>query len=71
MRQESKKRSIIKAISYRIFIILMDFSVIYLLTGKIMTAVGFMIISNIYTTFAYFIHERAWNKIEWGLQSKT
>lgn len=67
MNQESNKRSIMKAISYRIIIILLDFSVIYLLTKKISVAAGFMIISNIYTTVAYFFHERIWNKIKWGI----
>lgn len=67
MNQESNKRSIMKAISYRIIIILLDFTVIYLLTKKISVAAGFMIISNIYTTVAYFFHERIWNKIKWGI----
>ena len=71
MEQESRKRSVSKAVTYRIVIVIMDFSVIYLLTRKIMTAVGFMVISNIYTTIAYFIHERIWNKIQWGLQRKA
>ncbi|MBU3640594.1 DUF2061 domain-containing protein [Polynucleobacter sp. Fuers-14] len=71
MEQESRKRSVSKAVTYRIVVVIMDFSVIYLLTGKIMIAVGFMIISNIYTTIAYFIHERIWNKIQWGLQRKA
>lgn len=71
MEQESRKRSVSKAVTYRIVIVIMDFSVIYLLTRKIMTAVGFMVISNIYTTIAYFIHERIWNKVQWGLQRKS
>ena len=71
MEQESRKRSVSKAVTYRIVVVIMDFSVIYLLTGKIMIAVGFMIISNIYTTIAYFIHERIWNKVQWGLQRKA
>ena len=71
MEQESRKRSVSKAVTYRIVVVIMDFSVIYLLTGKIMIAVGFMIISNIYTTIAYFIHERIWNKVQWGLQRKS
>jgi len=29
-------------------------------------AFGFMIVSNIYTTLAYFFHERIWGKIKWG-----
>jgi uncharacterized membrane protein len=39
--------------------------VIYLLTGKAAMAAGFMIVSNIYTTFGYFIHERVWAGIKW------
>jgi uncharacterized membrane protein len=62
------KRSLVKAITYRSVIIVLDFSVIYLLTGKVDVALGFMVISNIYTTAAYFIHERIWNKIKWGIK---
>jgi uncharacterized membrane protein len=64
----TSKRSLVKAITYRAVIIVLDFSVIYLLTGRVDVALGFMIISNIYTTAAYFIHERIWNKITWGIE---
>lgn len=62
----SRKRSIIKAITYRVVIVCLDFTVIYLLTGRVETAAGFMIISNIYTTLGYFLHERIWARIKWG-----
>ena len=62
------KRSLVKAITYRSVIIVLDFSVIYLLTGKVDVALGFMVISNIYTTAAYFIHELIWTKIKWGIK---
>jgi uncharacterized membrane protein len=62
----TRKRSIVKAISYRVLIVTLDFIVIYLLTGKTEVAVGFMIVSNIYTTVGYFLHERAWARITWG-----
>jgi uncharacterized membrane protein len=62
-----RKRSIVKAITYRSIIICLDFLVIYLLTGKVKTAATFMIVSNIYTTVAYFFHERVWAGIRWGL----
>jgi len=62
----SRKRSVVKAITYRGIIICLDFLVIYLLTGKVMTAAAFMIVSNVYTTIAYFLHERLWARIAWG-----
>lgn len=64
------KRSVIKAISYRVIIVCLDFAVIYLLTGQLKMAFGFMIVSNVYTTLAYFAHERVWAHISWGTQDE-
>jgi len=69
MSRETNLRSLVKAITYRLIIITLDFSVIYLLTGKVSIAIGFMLISNLYTSVAYFLHERLWNKIQWKLES--
>lgn len=63
---ETLSRSIAKTVSYRLFIIILDFLSIYWLSGKAQVAIGFTIISNIYTTIGYFLHERIWNKIKWG-----
>jgi uncharacterized membrane protein len=63
----SKKRSIVKAVTYRSIIVCLDFLAVYLLTGKVGTATTFMIVSNTYTTLGYFLHERAWAKISWGM----
>jgi len=52
INRASRKRSVVKAITYRGIIVVLDFMVIYLLTAKVATAAGFMIISNIYTTVA-------------------
>ena len=62
----TRKRSIVKALTYRSIIVCLDFVVIYLLTGKIETAAVFMIVSNIYTTLGYLLHERVWAHIKWG-----
>jgi uncharacterized membrane protein len=67
----SSKRSIVKAVTYRGIIIVLDFAVVYLLTRKVETAAGFMIISNVYTTVAYFLHERVWAQIKWGLNPQA
>jgi adenylylsulfate kinase len=66
--RRTTKRSLVKAVTYRAVIIVLDLSVIYLLTRRVDVALGFMIISNIYTTVAYFVHERVWNKIRWGIE---
>jgi uncharacterized membrane protein len=62
------RRSVVKAITYRIIILCLDFLTIYLFTGEVRVALGFMIVSNIYTTIGYFLHERAWSRIHWGIE---
>jgi uncharacterized membrane protein len=66
MTHATRKRSVVKALSYRVLIVSLDFTVIFLLTGKTKVAVG-LIVSNIYTTVGYFLHERLWARITWGI----
>ena len=65
----SLRRSLAKATTYRIFIMSLDFITIYLFTGTARVAVGFMIVSNIYTSVAYLVHERLWARIRWGRET--
>ncbi|HEY5039475.1 MAG TPA: DUF2061 domain-containing protein [bacterium] len=64
---EKWKRSLAKSVSYRIVIMVLDFTAIRLFTGRNDIAVGFVLVSNVYTTIAYFFHERIWNRIKWGI----
>jgi adenylylsulfate kinase len=68
--KESWKRSFVKTLTYRILIVILDFSLIYLLTGGVEVALGFVIVSNTYTSVAYFVHERFWDRVKWGKQKK-
>ena len=68
MRTDLMGRSVIKAITYRIVIMILDFATIYLFTRTLKVALGFMIASNLYTTVAYFVHERMWAQVKWGLR---
>ena len=70
-RTPSRKRSVVKAVTYRTVIVCLDFLAIYLFTHKVDVAVGFMIVSNIYTTVGYFLHGRLWARIRWGTETKT
>ena len=69
--KETFRRSAVKTILYRVVILILDFSFLYLFTGQIKIAVGFMIVSNIYTTLGYFFYERLWDKINWGKKEEA
>jgi hypothetical protein len=38
---------------------------VYLFTGRAGIALGFVVVSTIYTTVLYFLHERSWDRIAW------
>ena len=67
-RLVSARRSVIKAITYRLVVMSLDFLTIWLLTGAAHIALGFMVASNLYTSLAYLAHERIWARIGWGVQ---
>ena len=67
---EKNSRSIVKSITYRLMIVVLDVTVIYLLTRNLDAGLGFALVSNIYTTIAYYFHERIWNRISWGKAKK-
>jgi len=67
----SSKRSLLKAVTYRSIIVCLDFLAVYLLTGKVATATVFMIVSNLYTSVGYYLHERVWAGIKWGMVSPS
>ena len=64
--REYLKRSVVKAVSYRIVVVIADFIAVYFFTGKIEIAIGFVVVSNVYTSVLYFLHERFWDRVAWG-----
>lgn len=56
----------VKAVSYRVIVVVADFAAVYLFTGRVEIALGFVVVSNIYTTGLYFLHERFWDRVTWG-----
>jgi uncharacterized membrane protein len=64
--REYLSRSVVKAISYRIIVVIADFIAVYFFTGRLEIALGFVVVSNIYTSALYFLHERFWDRVAWG-----
>lgn len=60
---ESNKRSIAKAISWRIVGTIATGVIGYILTGSIVIASSLMSIDFVVKFILYYVHERAWNKI--------
>ncbi|MEN8125670.1 MAG: DUF2061 domain-containing protein [Bacteroidota bacterium] len=62
----TKRRSLVKAITWRTIGTLDTIIISYILTGKIAIAVSIGGIEIFTKMILYFFHERIWNFIKWG-----
>ena len=66
---ETKQRTIVRAISYRLTAWVFTIFWTWLFTGDIAKSTGFATLLHILLTVDYYIHERFWLKVKWGLKS--
>ncbi len=62
----ARRRSIAKAITFRILILCSDAIVVYAITRRVDTTTYVTVATNVVSTLLYFGHERLWNKVAWG-----
>lgn len=63
-------RSIIKAITFRIVILVSDGIIIFLITHRYDLTLAVVLFSNLFSTIIYILHERIWNEVHWGKHHK-
>jgi uncharacterized membrane protein len=63
---ERVSRSVVKSITFRIIILVADGVVVYFFTRKLELALGIVLVRNAIAMVLYFLHERTWEKINWG-----
>jgi len=63
----SRSRSLAKSLTWRVLAIIVTFASIYLLTGEIITATAGTLLTNSINFVLYYLHERVWLKVTWGL----
>jgi uncharacterized membrane protein len=68
---ETKQRTMARMITYRLTAWLFTIFWTYLFTGNIGNATGFATALHILLSVDYYIHERVWLKIKWGLTNST
>jgi len=68
---ESKKRTLVKGILYRILGTSLTFSVSYSITGSLPKSTSITFILLILKFLVYLVYERIWIKIKWGKESES
>lgn len=64
---EKHRRTILKAASYRVFATLTVFAVSFLYTSSFKSAASIGLTAAAAKTMLYYLWERLWNNISWGL----
>ena len=68
--KESRKRSVVKAIVWRIICIVVSVLTSYFLIGSWDVAIAIGSVYNIVTMLLYYFHERLWNTVKWGCKAE-
>jgi uncharacterized membrane protein len=69
--RESHTRSIAKAVSYRVLGSATTGIIVYAVTGRATLSVGIGAADIILKIGVYFIHERIWDRISFGRETKA
>ena len=65
--KETQKRTIVRMITYRLTAWLFTIFWTWLILGDIARSTGFATTLHLLLSIDYYIHERIWLKIKWGL----
>lgn len=63
---ETKRRSLVKSLSWRVFATLITFVVALVITGKLDFALEIGLLDTTIKFLTYFAHERLWVRIPYG-----
>ncbi|MGH7141164.1 MAG: DUF2061 domain-containing protein [Minisyncoccia bacterium] len=66
MLKESRLRTLLKTVSWRVTATVLGFIVVFTYTGKLSLSIDTSVLVGIFNTVAYYFHERAWNRLSWG-----
>ena len=65
---DTRFRSTVKTISWRLTGTLLTFLISWAILGDISTSSAIAFIQLTFNTVAYYVHERLWNIVPWGKQ---
>jgi len=64
---QNRKRALTKTVCYRLFMLLLTVTVAWLVVGDVGDALNIGIATNLLKTGTYYLYERAWDHVTWGV----
>ena len=66
MYKDTNKRSIVKGISWRVVATTTTIAIVYFFFDRLDLAIAAGMIETVLKVGLYWVHERAWFKVQWG-----
>lgn len=63
---ETKKRSVLKTITWKIIATSITLFTVYFFTGSFIGSVKITVVAAILGMISFYIHERVWNRVQYG-----
>ena len=60
-------RAVAKTLGYRLCMVCITVAVAYLVLGDAGEALSIGVVTNVVKTGTYFLYERAWDRVDWGV----
>ena len=70
MANEKHMRSVMKGVSWRVLATLTTMVLVFIFTGDLMIMVEVGVFEVVLKLIIYYVHERAWNAVPWGVDQK-
>lgn len=64
---ERRTRIIARTVGYRTVMVLITMVVAFLVTDNVSNAVNIGLVTNVLKTATYYVYERLWSQITWGI----
>lgn len=64
---QAQRRAIVKTVCYRLFMVLITVVVAWLVVGDATAALNIGIATNVVKTVTYYLYERLWDHVSWGV----
>lgn len=60
-------RAVVKTLGYRLFMVCITVAVAFLVVDDVGAALSIGLVTNVLKTGTYFVYERAWDRVNWGV----
>lgn len=66
---QARRRAVVKTLCYRLFMLSITVAVAWVIIGDLGSALDIGLVANVVKTGTYYLYERTWDRIAWGVSA--